>query len=90
MKNVHGYKGYCFIFQQKPTSDEQSPVDQVHFNPVRGPWKTDEPLVIYPTIADLVSSKPDFDKKTDIIGEVQIQLLGERIQVISYGPTHAE
>lgn len=65
--------------------DESAEVSNVIGKP-RQQWHTLEPMVIYPTVEQLIDAVPDFDKRTHIIGEVIVHLLSERVEIIGYEP----
>jgi len=78
--NIQNYTGYCLIYRD--TAEIPAGLSTVGSQRYEQ-WQTLVPLVIYPTIDDLIEAVPDFDKKKHIIGQTIVHLIGERCEIVS-------
>lgn len=90
MNQLNNYVGYVVatFVPREDSPDVAGTAGQALSNVVgrrSGEWRvSDEPLVIYPTVTDLIESiGPSFNKKTHLICEVIIHISGERVEIVS-------
>ncbi len=79
---ANNYTGFVLI--RREVDEVSSDVSNVVGKP-RVTWHTLTPMVIYPTIQELIDATPGFDKRVHFIGEVIVHLLSERSEIISVG-----
>ncbi len=77
---VNNYRGY--ILMRRETEELSPDVSNVVGKP-RVSWHTLTPMVIYPSLVELIEATPGFDKRVHFVGEVIVHLLSERVEIVS-------
>lgn len=82
MKTINNFKGFCLVtpvpIEPEPAEEHSVVVGKKRFN-----WAAQEPVTIYSTLQELIDATPGFNKKTHLVCEVIIHLVGERVEIVS-------